>query len=257
MPMDEKPLGRVQVVLLRILGASLMLGLWYAIAIGSAGRVLATPDAVLARLWQGITSGELWEFFQPTGYILLLGSFIASLAGLLLGLVIGRFRRCELFLSTTINTLYVVPKVSLVPFLLLLLGFTDATKIVIVFLNAVFPIIINTAAGVRAINHDYIEMADSFSSREWQTWRDVLIPGSLPFIISGLRVGMISALLGAVVADFYAGSSGLGYLIIQYSNRFDIAGALYPIVVLALLGVAIATALKWLGKAVSPAAEKQ
>lgn len=255
--MDEQPLSRGRIVLLRIVGALFMLALWYAIAIGGDGRILAPPGEVLVRLWQGIASGELWEFFQPTGYILLLGSLFASFAGLVLGLVVGRFRKAELFLATTINTLYIVPKVSLVPFLLLLLGYTDATKIVIVFLNAVFPIVINTAAGVRAINHDTIEMAESFRSSEWQLWRDVLIPGSLPYILSGLRIGMISALLGAVVADFYAGSSGLGYLIIQYSNRFDIAGALYPIVVLALLGVAIAGVLRWFACVVTAAPEQR
>jgi len=169
-------------------------------------------------------------------------------AGLLIGRVPWLYRLTE----PPINIFYTTPLVALIPFILVIIGFNDQSKILIVFLFTVLPVVINTSAGVRTVDQDLVELTRSFCAKEWTVWRDVLVPGSLPAIMTGLRIGLIHALVGAVLADFYAGASGFGYLIILYSNRFDIAGALGPVLVLAAAGTAVAALLKTAQRRLSP-----
>lgn len=250
--MSDAALSRRTTYLLRLLFACLFFGGWYLWAYTSRFDIFSTPHEVVVRLWQAIQSGELAQYFPATGYILLVGAVLSIAVGLPLGILMGRFPGLSKLGEVPVNSLYITPNVALVPFIVILLGYTNATKILVVFLSGVFPVILNTAGGVRAVDRDYVELARAFCSREWQTWRDVIIPGALPLIITGIRVGLAHSLLGAVVADFYAGARGLGYLIIRYSLQFDMSGTIYPIVILGLIGAVIVASLKWIQRKAAP-----
>ena len=225
---------------------------WYVVALTMGELFLAPPHEIAVRLVESVQSGEFVEYLKPTAYILAVGAALGVGIGVPLGLLIGRVRWLYWFTEAPINIFYTTPLVALIPFILVILGFTDRSKILIVFLFTVLPVIINTASGVRTVDRDLLELTESFCAREWTVWRDVLVPGSLPSIMTGLRIGLIHALVGAVLADFYAGASGFGYLIILYSNRFDIAGALGPVIVLAATGAIVAALLKGAQRRLSP-----
>jgi ABC-type nitrate/sulfonate/bicarbonate transport system permease component len=241
-----------RVAALRIGFAVFVLALWYLIATTTGALFLAPPHEIAGRLAESVSSGEFFRYLGPTAYILGIGAALGVAVGIPLGLLIGRFRWLYWLTEAPINIFYTTPLVALIPFILVLIGFNNQAKILIVFLFTVLPVVINTAAGVRAVDRDLVELSYSFSAREWTVWRDVLVPGALPAIMTGLRIGLIHALVGAVLADFYAGASGFGYLIILYSNRFDIAGALGPVIVLAAAGAAVAALLKSGQRRLSP-----
>lgn len=232
--------------------AIFVLALWYVVAITTGDLFLAEPHVIAERLAASIADGEFLQYAQPTAYIIAVGAALGVGIGIPVGLLIGRVRWLYWLTEAPINIFYTTPLVALIPFILVILGFNNGSKILIVFLFTVLPVVINTASGVRTVDPDLLELTHSFCAPEWTVWRDVLIPGALPAIMTGLRIGLIHALVGAVLADFYAGASGFGYLIILYSNRFDIAGALGPVLVLAAAGTLIATLLKGAQRRLSP-----
>lgn len=250
--MSDRGLSPRRVLALRVGFAAFVLAMWYFIALTLGGLFLAPPHVIVSRLGQSIASGEFMQYLGPTAFILAVGAGLGVAVGVPFGLLIGRIRPLYWVTEAPINIFYTTPLVALIPFLLVIVGFNYQSKIVIVFLFTVLPVVINTASGVRTVDHDLVELSRSFCAKEWTVWRDVIVPGSLPAIMTGLRIGLIHALVGAVLADFYAGASGFGYLIILYSNRFDITGALGPVFVLAAAGTAIAALLKTAQRRLSP-----
>lgn len=250
--MTDAPLTRRRIWALRTGFALFVVAAWYAIALTMGQLFLAPPHEIASRLAGSVESGEFMQYLRPTAYILVIGAALGVGIGVPAGLLIGRVKWLYWLTEAPINILYTTPLVALIPFILVIVGFNDQAKILIVFLFTVLPVIINTSAGVRTVDQDLLELTRSMCAPEWTVWRDVVIPGSLPAIMTGLRIGLIHALVGAVLADFYAGASGFGYLIILYSNRFDVAGALGPVLVLAAAGAGVAALLKGLQRRLSP-----
>lgn len=250
--MSDRGLSRRTVVSLRVGFAAFVLAAWYLAATTLGSLFLAPPHEIVSRLVQSVQSGEFLQYLGPTAYILAVGAGLGVAIGVPVGLLIGRVRWLYWVTEAPINIFYTTPLVALIPFILVIMGFNYSSKILIVFLFTVLPVVINTSTGVRTVDRDLVELTHSFCASEWTVWRDVLVPGSLPAIMTGLRIGLIHALVGAVLADFYAGASGFGYLIILYSNRFDIAGALGPVFVLAAAGATVAAVLKSAQRRLSP-----
>lgn len=250
--MSNRGLSSRTVLSLRVGFALFVLGAWYLVALTMGGLFLAPPHEIVSRLGEAVRSGLFMQYLAPTAYILTVGAGLGAVVGVPAGLLIGRVPWLYRLTEPPINIFYTTPLVALIPFILVIIGFNDQSKILIVFLFTVLPVVINTSVGVRTVDQDLVELTRSFCAKEWTVWRDVLVPGSLPAIMTGLRIGLIHALVGAVLADFYAGASGFGYLIILYSNRFDIAGALGPVLVLAAAGTAVAALLKTAQRRLSP-----
>lgn len=250
--MNDRSVSKREATLLRAGFAAVVLAVWYVAAQATGGLFLATPHDVVGRFVESVGSGEFMEYLAPSAYIFGAGAGLGILVGVPFGLLIGSMKWVYRLTEGPINIFYTTPLVALIPFFLVILGFNDTTKILIVFLFTVLPVVINIGAGTRAVDRDLVELSQTFCAPEWTVWRDVLIPGSLPAIVTGLRIGLIHALVGVVLADFYAGASGFGYLIIMYSNRFDVEGALVPVIVLAVVGTGIAALLKAIQRRLSP-----
>jgi NitT/TauT family transport system permease protein len=203
-----------------------------------------------------VRSGELLRYLLPTLGVLSAGFAIGVVVGVPAGLAIGRWQRLYWLSEGPINLFYTTPMAAVIPVILVILGFGASTKIFIVFVFVVFSVIINSAAGIRNVDGDLLELARSYGSSELSRWREILVPSALPFVLTGIRIGIGRALIGAVVAEFYAGIDGVGYLIIQYSNRFNVAAALVPVAVLVALGVGSTTLLKWLHRRLTPWADQ-
>jgi NitT/TauT family transport system permease protein len=240
----------------RIGFALLVLAVWQVISARLGANFVASPAGMVTSGIAMIQSGELVRYLLPTLEVLAAGFALGVVVGVPLGLAIGRWQRLYWLSEGPINLFYTTPLVAVIPVIWVILGFGVSTKIFIVFVFVIFSVIINSAAGVRNVDGDLLELARSYGSSEWSRWREILIPSALPFILTGIRIGIGRALIGAVVAEFYAGIDGVGYLILQYSNRFNVAAALVPVVVLVALGVGSTALLKWLHRRLTPWAEE-
>ena len=141
-----------------------------------------------------------------------------------------------------------MPRVSFIPLIIVFLGFGPQAKIVVVFIGAAMPILLNTYAGVLNCDGELVEMARSAGATEMQIFRKVLLPGSLPYITAGLRVGASLALINAVVAELYTAVNGLGGLLSVYGNSFRMAPYFVVVFVLGVIGVAVMQSLKILDR---------
>jgi NitT/TauT family transport system permease protein len=197
-------------------------------------------------------TGELPYYAMESLEILFCGLLCAIIVGVPLAVLMTRFKPVDWALEWPINALYSTPTVALVPLLVLWFGIYMQAKIVVVFLFAVFPILINTYQGVRECDKNMLEVARSFRSPEWKMWQDVLLPFALPYIAAGIRLAIGRGLVGMVIAEFYTTISGLGYMISRYANVFETDKTFVPVILLMFLGIALTTALRWVERRIAP-----
>ena len=197
-------------------------------------------------------SGELLHYLLQSLEVLLYGLGLAIVIGIPVAVLMARVRPVDWALDLPINALYATPMVALVPILVLWFGIYLKAKVLVVFLFAVFPILINTYQGVRECDKNMLEVARSFRSSEWQMWKDVLLPFALPYIAAGIRLAIGRGLVGMVIAEFYTTISGLGFMITRYANIFEMDKTFVPVILLMFLGVALTAALKWIERRIAP-----
>lgn len=153
------------------------------------------------------------------------------------GIILARLVLLRVALESYILVLYVTPMVALIPFVLSILGFGFWPKVLVVFLFAFFPILYNTLEGARSVKPELLEVAGSFRASEWSIWRDILIPYTLPFALTGIRQATGRALVGMIAAEFFLSTSGLGEVIMVASRTPDMANMLAAISLVTILGV--------------------
>ena len=193
----------------------------------------------LVRLWQLVASGEFVRQFLDSAQLFLTGFVLALIVGLPLGMLLARVRMLRVGIEPYLMIIYATPMVALIPFILSMMGFGFAPKVLVVFLFAVFPVIYNTVEGARSIKPELIEVARSFRSNEWALWREVMLPYTLPYAMTGVRQAIGRALVGMIAAEFFLSSTGLGQLIMGASQNFDTGGVFASILVIALIGVGL------------------
>jgi NitT/TauT family transport system permease protein len=211
-----------------------------------------SPSKIAVAFYETTVSGELPYFLAQSLEVMVYGLVSAIVVGIPLGVAMARIRWLDWALDLPINALYATPLVAVVPLLVLWFGIYLKAKIIVVFLFAVFPILINTYQGVRECDKGMIEVAQSFRSSEWRMWRDVLLPFAVPYIIAGLRLAIGRGLIGMIIAEFYTTISGLGFMITKYANVFAMDKTFVPVIVLMVLGVSLTTLLKWVGRRIAP-----
>ncbi|MFT5181566.1 MAG: ABC-type nitrate/sulfonate/bicarbonate transport system permease component [Alphaproteobacteria bacterium] len=166
------------------------------------------------------------------------GFTLALLGAIPFGIVLARFATLRVALESYILMLYVTPMIALIPFVMSIFGFDFWPKVLVVYLFAYFPILYNTLEGARSVKPELLEVAKSFRSSEIAIWRDILIPYTLPYALTGIRQAAGRALVGMVAAEFLLSTSGLGEELITASRNFDMAGVLATILVITGLGIA-------------------
>lgn len=210
------------------------------------------PSKIAVAFYDVTLSGELPYFLGQSLEVMVYGLTAALVVGIPLGIAMARFRRLDWALDLPINALYATPLVAVVPLLVLWFGIYLKAKIIVVFLFAVFPVLINTYQGVRECDKNMLEVARSFRSSEWRMWQDVLLPFAVPYIIAGIRLAIGRGLIGMIIAEFYTTISGLGFMITRYANVFEMDKVFVPVIVLMVLGVSLTTLLKWAGRRIAP-----
>ena len=210
------------------------------------------PSKIALAFYETTASGELPYFLGQSLEVMIYGLIAAIAVGIPLGVAMARIRWLDWALDLPINALYATPLVAVVPLLVLWFGIYLKAKIIVVFLFAVFPILINTYQGVRECDKGMLEVAQSFRSSEWKMWQDVLLPFAVPYIIAGLRLAIGRGLIGMIIAEFYTTISGLGFMITKYANMFAMDKTFVPVIVLMVLGVSLTSLLKWVGRRIAP-----
>lgn len=228
--------------------AALVAGLvvWEVLGRRVSPLLMAGPSAIALAGWDMLLSGELVKALAASGSSLLAGFVIATAVAIPLGLAMGWYRPMEAMLDTYVTALYATPLIALVPLIMLWLGVGFWSRVAIVAIMAVFPILINTQAGVKDVSADLIELGRAFCASERDMFTKFVLPASVPFIMSGLRLAVGRAIIGEVVAEFFTALTGLGSVIVHAANNFQTAKLFVPVVVLMLLSIAFTALVRLL-----------
>jgi ABC-type nitrate/sulfonate/bicarbonate transport system permease component len=208
-------------------------------------RLILVPfSEVLSALWTEAQSGTLWTNGVTTIVELVVAFPIAVIGGMAVGAMLASSRAVRQTLDPLLTALYSLPIVALAPLFVAAMGFGISSKIAMVVLMAIFPVIANTEAGLRAADAALIEAARSFSATRWQILRTVTLPFSVPFVVGGIRVAFARALVGVIVAEFFGAVAGFGYAIVAASQAYQTARLLGYVVLLGVIGLLSSIALR-------------
>ncbi|MGP4014485.1 ABC transporter permease [Saccharopolyspora sp. 5N708] len=199
----------------------------------------SSPQLIWESLISQGTSGLLLRSIGISALELLIGFVLAAVVGVVLGLVMGRYRYVEYAIEPYVWLLYSAPIVALFPLLVLMLGLGSPTVVAIAFLMSVVPVIVNSMQGVRNVDPQLVRAAKSFGASEAALLQKVILPGSVPTIMAGLRLGVGRALVGVVVGEFFAGDGGIGYNISYFAGHLGTTDVLASVFVVIVAGVAL------------------
>ncbi|HKG00945.1 MAG TPA: ABC transporter permease [Xanthobacteraceae bacterium] len=239
-------------VAIRVVSIAIVLALWEMLGNRIDPVLFTKPSLVAIAAVQMVASGELWTYLAPSLVVLAIGLSLAAVIGIAVGLALARFWVVDVAFGVYITFLYSIPSVALVPLIVLWTGYETTAKVVILFLFAFFPMAINTYQGVKNVDPKLIEVGRAFRCSEGQLWANIVLPGALPFIVTGLRLAVGRGLIGMVLADLYTAISGIGYLIVRTASTYQVDKMFVPIVTLGLLGVTLTALLRVLERTVAP-----
>ena len=238
------PFSRINVTGWRIIAVLAFLLAWHLASIPAGKLLLPSPLDIAPAFVDVARSGQLLSATLASLGVFIVGYLLAIVVGVTLGVLMGGMPRVGETLEIYVNALNATPRVALIPLVILWFGLGPPAKIAVVWLMAVLPILINTYAGVQNTDPDLIEAARSFGARRSQLFRHIMLPGALPYVVTGLRLGAAMAMVGTVFAELYTALSGLGYLMAQFSGSFQTAKYFVPVLVLAGMGMLISELLK-------------
>ncbi len=201
--------------------------------------LMGSPLLIWRAAVEDFSSGVIWPHITVSLTEWAWGVGISIVTGVLLGLGIGMFRRLDFLASVLLSGLYATPKVALVPLVILVAGLGLESKVVIVILLTIFSIIVSTVSGVHSVNPRYYDITRSFGASRWLTFRSVVMPSTIPFILSGIRIGAGRALVGVVIAEFMAANEGIGFYISFNGTMLNTSRVMLGIVLIGLFGIAM------------------
>ncbi len=206
----------------------------------------AVPSQIAGTLWRMFASGSVWTPLGVSATAFAIGLGLAILAGLPLGVLIGRSNTLNAMFDPFITAFNATPRLVFLPLLMLWFGIGLWSKVAIVFLGALFPLLINTYEGVRNADKLLINVVRSFGANEWDIARLVVVPNSLPFIIVGLRLAIGRAILGVVVAEFFGAQDGLGVVMVRAASGFRVDVVFAGLIIFAMLSLLMTGLVKLL-----------
>jgi ABC-type nitrate/sulfonate/bicarbonate transport system permease component len=206
----------------------------------------AVPSQIAGTLWQMFATGSVWAPLGVSATAFAIGLGFAILAGLPLGILLGRSNTLNAMFDPFITAFNATPRLVFLPLLMLWFGIGLWSKVAIVFLGAMFPLLINTYEGVRNADKLLINVVRSFGANEWDIARLVVVPNSLPFIVVGLRLAIGRAILGVVVAEFFGAQDGLGVVMVRAASGFKVDVVFAGLIIFAVLSLLMTGLVKLL-----------
>lgn len=195
------------------------------------------PSAIAVRFYELMVSGILLNHIAYSGTNYLTGLILALICGVPIGVALGWYRRLQLAFNPLISALYATPRIALYPLIIIWFGIGSGSKVFIVFISAVLPIIVNTIAGVRNIDPDLLRAARAFCATDRQIFTTVALPYSVPFVLTGVRQAVAHGLIGVIIAEITAGNEGVGYMIAYAGQMFATDELMVGVLVTAGAGV--------------------
>jgi NitT/TauT family transport system permease protein len=211
----------------------------------------AVPSQVVGTLWQMFATGAIWAPLGVSASAFAVGLAIAIAVGLPIGILLGRSTTLNAMFDPFITAFNATPRLVFLPLLMLWFGIGLWSKVAIVFLGAVFPLLINTYEGVRNADKRLINVVRSFGANEWDIARLVVVPNALPFIVVGLRLAIGRAILGVVVAEFFGAQDGLGVVMVRAASSFKVDVVFAGLIVFAVLSLIMTGLVKLLEERMS------
>jgi NitT/TauT family transport system permease protein len=231
---------RIGILIVRLVTLGLLLGSWELYAQDVSPALLAPPSRIAEKFYVlVVVDGALIGALAQSVTTMAIGLALSIAVGIPTGMIMGRFRTAEAVLDPYVMFLYVLPSVAFVPVLVVMLGLDIRLRLALIFMSAVFPLIINTIAGVKHVDSELIDGGRSFTASERQIMWTILLPGSLPFIFAGLRIGFSAAWVGCIVAEMTALITGVGGLLLDAAAKFRTAEVFVAIFGIMLVAVTI------------------
>jgi ABC-type nitrate/sulfonate/bicarbonate transport system permease component len=206
-------------------------------------RFFPAPSDIILKLIEMARSGELTENVLISLQRIVLGFLLGGVPAIVIGVAMGIWRPVRALVDPLIVATYPIPKSSLLPLILLIFGLGEMSKVVMVAIGVFYPMAINATAGVLQINQIYLDVGKSFKASPWDTFRTIALPGALPFIMTGVKLGAGLALILIAVAEMVGAKSGIGYMIWSAWETFAVAKMYVGLFVIALIGFAISLML--------------
>lgn len=216
------------------------LALWHVLAVYIVNdpTFLVSPVVVVHKSYEMLfLTGELYPHLFASSWIFFYGFGLAIVAGVPLGFIMALSPLVRDYVNPWMTTLYSTPRIAFAPVLMLWFGIGGGAKVAIVFLGCVFPILINSYYGMRVVNREYVELARSFRLKPWALFIKILLPASVPFILSGIRLSIGRGLTGVAIAEWFGATEGLGYLVFFAGQTLNIPTLFVGVAAFAALGI--------------------
>jgi NitT/TauT family transport system permease protein len=251
-PRDTQGIPRAARIGLPIAAFAASLVLWqlFVVVLDIKSYILPAPSVVLTRLSQSVP--VLWDAALVTGGEVVLGFLLATAVSIPLAYIIASMRLVEITFYPLIVVLQTVPKIAVAPLFIVWFGIGGLPKILLTFLLCFFPILVDSLTGFKALDKRLLYISRSMGASAVQTFRHIRLPAALPFIFSGLKVAVVLAVTGAIVAEFVGANAGLGYLLLRASSNLDTPLIFSVLIVLSLLGLVFAYAVELIERLVAP-----
>lgn len=244
---------RTGVWTVRLITFAVLIAAWELYASGVSRALFAPPSAILGSVIDlAVVERTLWTALLISIGALVGGFGLAIIVGVAIGLVMGRFRTLELLLDPYVSFLYALPSIALIPLLVIWFGIDAELRLALVFIAGVFPVIINTVAGVKNVDPELLDVGRVACASERQLVLTIVIPAALPFVFAGIRVALSQALVGVIVAEMTAIITGLGGMIIRFANFFQTANLFVPILAIMATSIGLTALLKALERRLMP-----
>jgi NitT/TauT family transport system permease protein len=237
---------------LPLLSVIVFVVLWQAVSATMNPILLPSPLSVVTSFINLVLSGDILSAFAISFSDLAVGFLISAVAGLVIGLLMGRYGTLEAVLTPYVAFFIATPSIALVPLIIIWFGFGDAARVVVIVTGSVWPIIINTCAGVKSTDRQLRQLSHAFRLSTSQYLRWVALPNALPYIVSGFKLGLGSAIVSMIVAQMTMELVGLGGLIMTYGNAFRSDNMLAAIFSTSLFGVLLTGAIDLLERRLFP-----
>ncbi|MCX6497521.1 MAG: ABC transporter permease subunit [Arthrobacter sp.] len=235
---------------LGVIGITALLLLWELLTVSKVvdPYLASSPTRILLRSVVVVQDGTLGKAALSSAILFLSGMLISIGTGIVIGVFLGWFKSAMALFDPLVSLLYAAPRIAFIPLLIVWIGAGIQTQIVMVVLNAVFPIIVSTMAGVANYDRQLASVSRSFGASNFQLLRTIALPGAVPFLLSGLRQGMMAGLLGTVVAEYFIGITGIGGMIFNAGLVLDSTTAFVGALSFSLAAIALSGALNLINR---------
>ncbi len=214
--------------------------------------IFTSPARAVDALAEMINDGTLLQAWADTLFVLVTALSLAAVVGVTAGILLGRFRTASDLVEPQVTALFLTPRVALLPIIALWFGFGETAKIIVVFLFSFFEIFFTVRNGVRTIDAEYVEVARAYCIPERTMLQKVVVPAALPYVVTGLRLGLLHGMVGVVLVGFFLENNGIGGLLYYHGQDFRVPALFAGLFTVMLVGMAINFSLQWLERRVAP-----